>query len=200
VKEVRIMKIYTKTGDQGETSIIGGRVFKDDLQVEAYGTVDEANSIIGVAVSFLPEKDIEIKEELERIQHELFDCGGDLSMKEGAEKQYPFKVKEEMVTFLEEKIDQYMKEAPELERFILPGGTQAAAQLHVARTIVRRAERRVVSLSRKQAINNAVRQYLNRLSDYLFALSRVVNHRAGQKDVEYIRSAKVFRTEKKSEE
>jgi cob(I)alamin adenosyltransferase len=194
------MKIYTKTGDQGETSIIGGRVYKDDLQVEAYGTVDEANSIIGVAVSFLTDKEQEIKEELERIQHELFDCGGDLSMKEGSEQKYPYKVKEDMVTFLEGKIDQYMKEAPELERFILPGGTQAAAQLHVARTVVRRAERRVVSLARKQSINSTVRQYLNRLSDYLFALSRVVNHRAGQKDIEYVRSAKVFRTEKKEKE
>jgi cob(I)alamin adenosyltransferase len=194
------MKIYTKTGDQGETSLIGGRVYKDDLQVEAYGTVDEANSIIGVAVSFLTDQEQEIKEELERIQHELFDCGGDLSMKEGSEQKYPYKVREDMVTFLEEKIDQYMKEAPELERFILPGGTQAAAQLHVARTVVRRAERKVVSLARKQSINSAVRQYLNRLSDYLFALSRVVNHRAGQKDVEYVRSAKVFRTEKKEKE
>lgn len=192
------MKIYTKTGDHGETSIIGGRVFKDDEQVEAYGTVDEANSIIGVAVSFLSgtEQEQELKEELEKIQHELFDCGGDLCMKEGSEQKYPYKVKEEMVTFLEEKIDQYMKEAPELERFILPGGTLAAAQFHVARTVVRRAERRVVSLARKQAINPFVRQYLNRLSDYLFALSRIVNSRSGRKDIEYVRSAKVFRTEK----
>lgn len=192
------MKIYTKTGDQGETSLIGGRVFKDDEQVEAYGTVDEANSILGVAVSFLSgtEQEQALKEELEKIQHELFDCGGDLCMKEGAEQKYPYKVKEEMVTFLEEKIDQYMKEAPELERFILPGGTLAAAQFHVARTVVRRAERRVVSLARKQSINPFVRQYLNRLSDYLFALSRIVNWRSGCKDVEYVRSAKVFRTDK----
>jgi cob(I)alamin adenosyltransferase len=192
------LKIYTKTGDQGETSLIGGRVFKDDEQVEAYGTVDEANSVLGVAVSFLSgtEQEQELKEELEKIQHELFDCGGDLCMKEGSEQKYPYKVKEEMVTFLEEKIDQYMKEAPELERFILPGGTLAAAQFHVARTVVRRAERRVVSLARKQSINPFVRQYLNRLSDYLFALSRIVNSRSGCKDVEYVRSAKVFRTDK----
>lgn len=190
------MKIYTKTGDHGETSIIGGRVAKDDEQVEAYGTVDEANSILGVVVSFLSETEQEIKDELEKIQHELFDCGGDLSMKEGSEQKYPYKVQEEMVIALEERIDQYMKEAPELERFILPGGTPASAQLHVARTIVRRAERRVVSLASKQSINPFVRQYLNRLSDYLFALSRVVNFRAGCKDIEYVRSAKVFQTEK----
>ena len=193
------MKIYTKTGDQGETSIIGGRVFKDNEQVEAYGTVDEANSIIGVAVSFLTPEQQVVREELERIQHELFDCGGDLSMKSGAETKYPYKVTEEMVTFLEERIDHYMQEAPALERFVLPGGTQVAAQLHVARTVVRRAERRVVSLARKQSINPFVRQYLNRLSDYLFALARVVNHQAGQKDIEYIRGAKVFRTHKDKE-
>jgi len=194
------MKIYTKTGDAGETSIIGGRVSKDDEQVEAYGTVDEANSAIGVAISFLPVQYQEIKEELERIQHELFDCGGDLSMKAGAEEKYPFKVQEEMVQFLEQRIDQYMSEAPSLERFILPGGTQVAAFLHVARTIVRRAERNVVRLARRQAINPYVRQYLNRLSDYLFALARVVNFREGTKDVEYIRGAKVFKTSEQKEE
>lgn len=188
------MKIYTKTGDAGETSIIGGRVGKDDEQVEAYGTVDEANSCLGVAVSFLPLSATELKDELEKIQHELFDCGGDLSMKAGAEEKYPYKVDESMVQYLEQRIDHYMTEAPELERFILPGGTQAAAFLHVARTVVRRAERNVVRLARRQAINPFVRQYLNRLSDYLFAVARVVNARAGQKDVEYVRSAKVFKT------
>jgi cob(I)alamin adenosyltransferase len=194
------MKIYTKTGDQGETSIIGGRVLKDDEQVEAYGTVDEANSTIGVVASLLHvEREKELREELERIQHELFDCGGDLSMKVGSEEKYPYKVNGEMVLFLEERIDQYMREALPLERFILPGGTQAAAQLHVARTIVRRAERRVVSLARRQEINPFVRQYINRLSDYLFALARVVNHKAGQKDIEYARSAKVFKTKKEEE-
>lgn len=188
------MKIYTKTGDQGQTSIIGGRVAKDDLQVEAYGTVDEANSQIGVAVSFLPAEWDSLKQELEKIQHELFDCGSDLSMKAGAEEKYPYKLTEAMVAFLEERIDEYVQEAPALERFILPGGTTAAAQLHVARTVVRRAERRVVSLAQRQAINPYVRQYLNRLSDYLFALARVVNFRLGRADVEYVRSAKVFKT------
>jgi cob(I)alamin adenosyltransferase len=195
-----LMKIYTKTGDAGETSIIGGRVSKDDEQVDAYGTVDEANSTIGVAISFLDPSEKDLLDELEKIQHELFDCGGDLSMKAGAEENYPFKVTEEMVFFLEERIDQYMKEAPTLERFILPGGSKGSAFFHVARTVVRRAERRVVTLSRRQPINPFVRQYLNRLSDYLFALARVVNLRAGQKDVEYVRSAKVFTTKQKKKE
>lgn len=190
------MKIYTKTGDEGQTSIIGGRVSKDDLQVEAYGTVDEANSLIGVAVSFLGPQERELQAELEQIQHELFDCGSDLSMKAGAEEKYPYKVGAEMVHFLEQRIDEYIQEAPPLERFILPGGTQSAAQLHVARTVVRRAERCVVSLAHRQAINSFVRQYLNRLSDYLFAVARVVNVRAGCKDVEYIRGAKVFHSTK----
>ncbi|WP_202080357.1 cob(I)yrinic acid a,c-diamide adenosyltransferase [Caldalkalibacillus salinus] len=189
------MKIYTKTGDKGQTSIIGGRVSKDDLQVEAYGTVDEANSIVGVAVSTLNEAEEELKKELEDIQHELFDCGSDLSMKEGAEDKYEYKVNENMIKRLEARIDVYVDEAPSLQRFILPGGTQAAAHLHVARTVVRRAERRVVSLAERQTINPFVRQYLNRLSDYLFAVARIVNAREGRKDVEYIRGAKVFRTD-----
>lgn len=189
------MNIYTRTGDAGETSIIGGRVAKDDLQVEAYGTVDEANSIIGVAVCLIQDQQPqEWAAQLVKIQHELFDCGGDLSMKAGAEEKYPYKVTAEMVTYLEQQIDHYMGQAPPLERFILPGGTQLAAQLHVARTVVRRAERRVVSLAQRQAINPFVRQYLNRLSDFLFVLARVVNAQAGRMDVEYERSAKVFKT------
>lgn len=191
------MKIYTKTGDKGETSIIGGRVSKDDVQVEAYGTVDEANGYIGLAASLLVESEQELKTELEKIQHELFDCGADLSMKTGIKETYPYKVQSEMISFLEERIDEYMQEAPKLERFILPGGTQVASVLHIARTVVRRAERRVVTFANEQSSNVHVQQYLNRLSDYLFALARVLNHRMGCKDVEYERSAKVFRSNDK---
>lgn len=191
------MKIYTKTGDKGETSIIGGRVSKDDVQVEAYGTVDEANGYIGLAASLLPELEQELKTELEKIQHELFDCGADLSRKTGIKETYPYKVQSEMISFLEERIDEYMQEAPKLERFILPGGTQVASVLHIARTVVRRAERRVVTFANEQPSNAHVQQYLNRLSDYLFALARVLNHRMGCKDVEYERSAKVFRSNDK---
>ncbi|EGL81493.1 ATP/cobalamin adenosyltransferase [Caldalkalibacillus thermarum TA2.A1] len=186
------MKIYTRTGDEGQTSIVGGRVSKASEKVEAYGTVDEANSFVGVAIAHLPEEEHEIRAELEKIQHELFDCGSDLSKKEGAERKYPYKVTEEMVTFLEKRIDAYVEEAPDLERFILPGGTKAAAYLHVARTVVRRAERQTVRLAEKEQINPNVQKYLNRLSDYFFALARVINHRAGHKDVEYVRSANVF--------
>lgn len=189
------MKLYTRTGDNGQTSLIGARVAKDDIQVEAYGTVDEANSLIGQAISFLPEGEKQLKKELEDIQHQLFDCGGDLSMKAGAEEKYPYKLQAEVISLLEEKMDRYTAEAPPLERFILPGGVAAASILHVARTVIRRAERRVVTLSQRQRINQNVLQYLNRLSDYLFATARVLNYRAGHKDTQYARGAKVFHTE-----
>lgn len=186
------MKIYTGKGDLGETSIIGGRMSKSSAKVEAYGTVDEANSVIGLSIASLPEEEQELREELENIQHILFDCGSDLSMKAGLEGRKAFKVSAEVIPPLEARIDAYVAEAPDLERFILPGGSRASAHLHVARTVVRRAERRVVELAKEEKINPYVLQYLNRLSDYLFALARVMNDRLGVADVEYERSAKVF--------
>lgn len=186
------MKIYTRTGDQGETSIIGGRVSKKSVKVEAYGTVDEANSVLGVAIANLPEVGQGLREELENIQHCLFDCGSDLSMKQGLEERKPYKVKEEAVHDLEARIDAYVEETPDLEKFILPGGSIASAYFHHARTVVRRAERQVVELSHEEKVNPYVLQYLNRLSDYLFAVARLMNYRLNVKDVEYVRSAKVF--------
>ncbi|WP_019535293.1 cob(I)yrinic acid a,c-diamide adenosyltransferase [Paenibacillus ginsengihumi] len=191
------MRIYTRTGDQGETSIVGGRVPKSSAKVEAYGTVDEANSVIGIAMTFIPESQAEARAELENVQQMLFDCGSDLARKEGMEERRPFKVTDEAIPLLEERIDAYIAEAPELERFVLPGGSQASAFLHLARTVVRRAERRVVALAKEEKINPHVLTYLNRLSDYLFALARVMNARLGVKDVEYERSAKVFRDMKR---
>jgi len=191
------MRIYTRTGDQGETSIVGGRVSKSSAKVEAYGTVDEANSVIGIAMTFIPESQAEVRAELENVQQMLFDCGSDLARKEGMEERRPFKVTDEAIPHLEARIDAYIAEAPELERFVLPGGSQASAFLHLARTVVRRAERRVVALAREEKVNPHVLTYLNRLSDYLFALARVMNARLGVKDVEYERSAKVFRDMKR---
>lgn len=192
------MKLYTRTGDQGQTSIIGGRVDKDDLRVAAYGTVDEANCFVGQAMTELDSgKFADILDELEKIQHELFDCGGDLANK--AHKR-PYKLEESAIDFLEERIDVYIEEAPDLERFILPGGTKAAASIHIARTVTRRAERLVVSLMKaEESVAPLARKYLNRLSDYLFAIARVINYRSGQKDVEYVRSANVFRGGKQKE-
>ncbi|BAB05314.1 cob(I)yrinic acid a,c-diamide adenosyltransferase [Halalkalibacterium halodurans] len=194
------MRLYTRTGDKGKTSVIGGRLAKDDTRVVAYGTTDELNSFVGLAITQLDENTFaDIRGELFKIQHELFDCGGDLAMLKVKEDR-PYKAKQEIVDFLEQRIDAYIKEAPELERFILPGGSEAAASLHVCRTIARRAERYVVRLQQEGEINPIVLKYLNRLSDYFFAVARVVNSRLQVPDVEYERSAIVFREGKRKED
>ncbi|GAE35877.1 cob(I)yrinic acid a,c-diamide adenosyltransferase [Halalkalibacter akibai] len=191
------MKLYTRTGDDGKTSVIGGRLEKDDIRVEAYGTTDELNSFIGVAISQIDSELFpDIKAELIKIQHELFDCGGDLAVAKKSE--HPYKATQEIVDFLEARIDEYIKEAPELEKFILPGGCTLASTLHVCRTVTRRAERHITRLHRESEIfNPIVLKYINRLSDYLFAIARVANYRSGINDVEYERSALVFRDSKK---
>jgi len=189
---MREMKLYTKTGDTGKTSLIGGRVDKDSLRVEAYGAIDELNSFIGKAVSELDRelfKDILI--DLETIQHELFDAGGDLA---NVMKERHYKLAEQPIEVLESRIDALSDEAPPLQRFILPGGAPAAATLHIARTVARRAERQMVTLMKEiEDVPTIVQKYLNRLSDYLFAAARVVNFRLKVADVEYIRSGNVFK-------
>lgn len=186
------MKIYTRTGDQGETAIIGGRTSKDDIRIEAYGTLDELNSFVGQAISFMiKEAYSDMKQDLVKVQHELFDCGSDLAaIKEGPRG---FKIHQRHIEQLEQLIDRYESVCPELARFILPGGSQASAMLHVCRTVCRRAERRVVTLSKQSDINDSVLRYLNRLSDLFFTLARAANVVEGVQDVEYIRSAEVFK-------
>jgi cob(I)alamin adenosyltransferase len=193
------MRIYTRTGDEGRTSIIGGRVDKDDTRVEAYGTVDEVNCFVGQAIVELdPQTFEDVLADLEKIQHELFDCGGDLA---NVTEKWENKLQEESIDYLESRIDEFTDEAPELERFILPGGTKPAASIHIARTITRRAERLVVKLAKTDLKTPLIAQkYLNRLSDYFFALARVINYRLHVKDVEYVRSAKVFRDGKRKED
>lgn len=193
------MRLYTRTGDKGTTSIIGGRVDKDDIRVEAYGTVDEVNCFVGQVMT---ELDVEtfkdVLADLEKIQHELFDCGGDLA---NISDKIEYKLQNDAIDYLETKIDEYIQEAPELERFILPGGTKPAASIHIARTVTRRAERLVVSLMKTdEKTPELALKYLNRLSDYFFALARVVNYRLNVKDVEYVRSAKVFRDGKRKDD
>ncbi|MCY8137479.1 cob(I)yrinic acid a,c-diamide adenosyltransferase [Bacillus inaquosorum] len=192
------MKLYTKTGDKGQTSLVGGRTDKDSLRVESYGTIDELNSFVGLALSELSGQPgfEDLTAELLIIQHELFDCGGDLAI---VTERKDYKLKEESVSFLETRIDAYTSEAPELKKFILPGGSKSASLLHTARTIARRAERRVVTLMKSEEIHETVLRYLNRLSDYFFAAARVVNVRSGIDDVEYERSAIVFRDRNSSE-
>lgn len=193
------MRLYTRTGDKGKTSIIGGRVDKDDIRVEAYGTVDEVNCFVGQVMTELDgEVFKDVLADLEKIQHELFDCGGDLA---NISDKIEYKLQNVAIDYLETKIDEYIQEAPELERFILPGGTKPAASIHIARTVTRRAERLVVSLMKAdEKTPELALKYLNRLSDYFFALARVVNFRLNVKDVEYVRSAKVFRDGKRKDD
>lgn len=186
------MKVYTKTGDKGKTSIIGGRVSKDDPRIEAYGTIDELNSFTGQAVFLAKEAGFkELYEQLLEIQHELFDCGSDLAYAKQDENKY--KVTAAMISKLEKWIDELEMENPPIERFILPGGSGLSSALHVCRTVCRRAERLTVTLWRTSEINSQVRMYLNRLSDYFFVAARNANVRSGVPDVEYVRSGKVFR-------
>ncbi|MCR2802474.1 cob(I)yrinic acid a,c-diamide adenosyltransferase [Paenibacillus soyae] len=189
------MRLYTKTGDKGQTSLIGGRVSKDDVRVEAYGTIDELNSFVGVAQAEAAKHDElqELAGWLVDIQQELFDCGSDLAYaREGA----PFKMNGEPAERLEGWIDRYITEAPEITRFILPGGSAVSSALHVCRTVCRRAERRVVTLAREHAINEDVLIYINRLSDFFFAAARVANAKLAVPDTEYVRSGEVFRKRK----
>lgn len=187
------VNIYTRTGDAGQTGVIGGRVDKDDARVEAYGTVDELNAFVGRTISDMaPEQYGDMLEDLVRMQNELFDCGSDLALSK--KELRPFKVTPELTGSLETLIDKYDAESPDITRFILPGGSLASANLHVCRTVCRRAERRVVTLARDQEINPHVLTYLNRLSDLFFIMARAANHREGVPDSEYERSAKVFRT------
>lgn len=187
------MNIYTKTGDSGMTGVIGGRVRKDDLRVEAYGTIDELNSQVGLAISCAAEegeRQADLSARLTDIQHELFDCGSDLSYVSIGDKS--FKMKADHVAALEKEIDRLQVELAPLQRFILPGGSALSAWLHVCRTVCRRAERRVVTLAQSAEANPEVIRYLNRLSDYFFVAARAANARAGVPDTEYVRSANVF--------
>lgn len=180
------MKIYTKTGDKGQTGLFGGqRVSKDSPRVEAYGAVDESNAVLGIVLTLLDEGDA-LRDPLTRVQGDLFVVGADLAtpQTEGgapAAGRVP-RIQAEDVTRLEGWIDAADEELEAMRTFILPGGTAAAAHLHLARTICRRAERRVVTLARTEAIAPQIGIYLNRLSDLLFVWSRLVNHRAGVKE------------------
>src|SRR5699024_3998457 len=153
---------------------------------------------VGQAIVELDEQTFsDVLEDLEKIQHELFDCGGDLA---SVSKKRPLKLTEDAITYLEERIDEMTEETPDNERFILPGGCKPAASIHIARTITRRAERHVVRLLKQdETVPPVTLQYLNRLSDYFFALARVINARLRVNDVEYVRSARVFRSSKKKE-
>lgn len=172
-------RIYTRTGDNGTTGLIGGdRVSKDSLRIEAYGTVDELNSFIGLALAHGAHQ--EISAYLFRIQNELFDVGAELALAETVKTP---RIQPDHVLKIEEQIDALSDKLPPLTQFILPGGSKAASYLHVARTVCRRAERQVVSLHSESNINPEIIHYLNRLSDYLFVAARYQNHREQIPDV-----------------
>jgi cob(I)alamin adenosyltransferase len=178
---VVISSVYTKTGDQGTTSLgDGSRTSKNDARLEAFSTVDEANSTIGVALSM--DIDADVKEVLLRIQNDMFDVGADLCTPVIDDPKYPpLRVTEEQVTRLENLIDQYNEPLSTLRTFVLPSGTPLAAQLHVARTVVRRAERQTWGAIHAfgGGVNITTAKYLNRLSDLLFVLSRHANREIG---------------------
>jgi cob(I)alamin adenosyltransferase len=175
------MKIYTKVGDDGQTGLFGGpRVAKDAPRIEAYGTVDELNAVLGLArCADLP---ADVDGVLARVQHQLFDLGAELATPE-PEKFNVRVLGAGQIAALEQAIDAFEVGLPPLKQFILPGGTPGAARLHLARTVCRRAERCLVSLAAAETISQELIIYLNRLGDLLFVLARVANFRAGKDDV-----------------
>jgi cob(I)alamin adenosyltransferase len=179
------MKIYTRTGDDGSTGLIGGsRVPKDDAAIECYGTVDELNATIGAAVVVC---DSESRGWLEQVQAELFTIGSHLATPAGAPQAKSLPTLDgNWITRLEQQIDSAESGLPPLQNFILPGGTEFAARLHVARTVCRRAERLLVATSRDRSIDPLIVTYVNRLSDWLFVQARRANHAAGVPDVPWV--------------
>jgi cob(I)alamin adenosyltransferase len=183
------MKIYTRTGDQGATALFGGeRVPKDHPRIAAYGTVDEANSFIGLALSHLQDQKgmDDLRSLLERVQDALFVVGADLATPQDAKPAVP-RVTAAYVEQAEDDIDRLQEDLPPLKQFILPGGHPGAATLHIARTVCRRAERLARTAAREDALNEHALIYLNRLSDLLFVAARWVNHQAGTPETPWTR-------------
>lgn len=170
-KYVNITKVYTKRGDKGQTDLLGGSTArKDSLKVEAYGCIDETSSFIGLARYYTKNK--VIKERLKEIQNKLLVLGGLLASDEKGKEMMKDQIKEEDIKLLEEYIDEYNQKLPPLKHFILPGDEEVATHFHVARTVVRRAERRIVSLAAQEDLNPLIQKYVNRLSDLMFVLAR----------------------------
>lgn len=174
------MKIYTKTGDDGTTGLQGGaRVSKSNLRIRAYGSVDEINASLGVILSNKIDNDL--RDMLIKIQNDLFVAGADLSNPDLSNKKN--RVTPDMVENLEKKIDILENDLPPISNFILPGGHEIASEVHMSRTIARRAETEVIALDEKEKINDECKKYLNRLSDLLFVIARTVNKRNGIEDI-----------------
>ncbi len=185
---VRITKVYTRSGDKGDTGLVGGkRIPKDHPRIGSYGTVDELNSIVGLCRSFLAQKESSVRRDkldlvLEAIQQKLFDMGSELATLPGTEYEGQITLQPEDAEWLEEIIDAMNEDLEPLQSFILPGGTPLNAFLHQARTVCRRAERDVIRLSREEEVNPEVIKYLNRLSDFLFVAGRWVTATLGEQE------------------
>lgn len=180
------MKIYTKTGDKGMTSLVGGtRVAKNSVRLEAYGGVDELNSYLGMIRSFrLGEQELN---DLVNIQTILFDIGGNLATDTAAERiKVRLGIEEDDIIFLEKAIDRIEAQLPPLKTFVLPGGDQAASFCHIARTVCRRVERRILDVQGEFEVDELILKYINRLSDYLFVLSRKVAFDSGTEEIAWI--------------
>ncbi|HEY4491819.1 MAG TPA: cob(I)yrinic acid a,c-diamide adenosyltransferase [Acidobacteriota bacterium] len=176
------MKIYTKTGDSGETGLFRGpRVSKNDPRVRAYGNVDELNALLGLAITAVQHP--EIRSLLSSLQQDLFEVGADLATPPQPSEEATLRIPASLVERLEREIDRYEELLPQLQNFILPGGSRAGALLHLARTVCRRAERAVTRLRKEQSMNPEILRYLNRLSDLLFVLARTENQKSGSPEV-----------------
>jgi len=178
------MKIYTRTGDEGQTSLFaGGRTRKDSARLHAYGTIDELSSVLGLALA--QQLSPQVSALVKVIQNELFSVGADLATPLDAQSSHVIRVTEAQVTRLEQEIDQMTERLPALKNFILPGGTSGAATLHIARTVCRRAERWIVTLKEEEPLNASALHYVNRLSDWLFTAARYENMLAGQEETQW---------------
>jgi len=179
-----LARIYTRTGDKGETGLAGGsRVSKDSLRVDAYGNVDELNSVLGMVRAFLSDKELDGL--LAELQVDLFVVGADLASTPEAQQRNVPRISQERIVEMEQTIDRLEADLSPLKAFILPGGGVAGSLLHNARTVARRAERRIVTLSRTEPVNEKLVPYMNRLSDMLFVMARVANRRENKAETEW---------------
>ena len=180
---MKITKVYTHTGDQGETSLVGGvRIKKSNIRLEAYGTVDELSAHLGMLVSMMKTGDE--RDFIIRIQNNLFNVCTHLATDQSQTPLYPSAhLAEGEIASIEQKIDSLMKQLPERQGFILPGGVPAACQAHICRTVCRRAERCIAALAEEAQIAPEMQQYVNRLSDYLFVLAKIINFNEGKSEI-----------------
>ncbi|SIQ14131.1 cob(I)yrinic acid a,c-diamide adenosyltransferase [Aeromonas hydrophila] len=184
------MRIYTRQGDKGMTRLADGlQLAKDDMRVETYGYIDELNSHIGLLIAEVPAAETELLADLLLLQQELFDLGGELAFSSAAQEAAIWQVNNEWTLRLEQQIDAYSANLPVLRNFILPSGSRAAAQAHVVRTLTRRCERLLLTLSRSEQLNPAILPYMNRLSDWFFTIARYLLACTATPEVLWVKAA-----------